>query len=83
MGNRLQNCKYLPAWLAADSGLEGILKLLLEKTDMDINITFFGCGHTLLLTAAKTGNDKVLKVILEKDQVCLNQANKNGLTSFL
>ena len=57
MGNRLQNCKYLPAWLAADSGLEGILKLLLEKTDMDINRTFRKYGHTLLLEAAIMGNN--------------------------
>ena len=80
MSNILQIFIYWFALLATHTGQEWILKLLLEKTDMDINIEFFGWGDTLLLQAARTGNDKVLKVILEKEQVSLNKTNKNGDT---
>ena len=74
--NILQSCKHWLAMIVTEIlSNEGILKFMLEKTDIDINRKFCGDDYTLLLSAAKIGNEKVLKIILEKEEVLVNQAD--------
>jgi len=68
-----------PLTWAAGNGHEGVVKLLLEREDVDPNLPNRD-GDTPLGCAAITGYDGVVKLLLERLNVDPNHQCMNGLT---
>jgi ankyrin repeat domain-containing protein 50 len=63
-------------------GLEALLKLLLEKNDVDLN-SKDSCDRTPLLWAVAEGHVQVVKRLLEEDSVDLNLKDNRGWTPLM
>jgi len=62
------------AW-AARRGHEGVVRVLLEQSDVNPNTADTQCGRTLLSWAAKNGHEGVVRVLLERNDVNPNIAD--------
>jgi ankyrin repeat protein len=65
--------------LAAWKGYTEIVKMLLEKDDVDVNKAN-SRGSTPLAYAARWGHSEIVKLLLEKDGVDVNKATSQGST---
>ena len=66
----------LLAW-AAKGGHEGVVKILLERDDVNPNIPD-RYGETPLVIAARKGHEGVVKMLLERNDVNLNTRDRYG-----
>ena len=69
------------AW-ASTRGHEGVVRVLLEKTDVNSGTPGTKYGSTPLLWAAENGHEGVVRILLERRDVNLNKVNKQGRTSL-
>jgi len=72
-----------PLSWAAEKGHEGIVKLLLERRDINPNTSDTIYGRTPLLWAAGTGHEEIVKLLLESRNVNPNISSKSGQTPLL
>ena len=68
-----------PLIIAAYKGHSEVVKLLLDKKDIQVN-QGDRCGATPLIHAAKKGHLEVVKLLLERDNIHVNQGDKYGYT---
>jgi ankyrin repeat protein len=59
-----------------------IVKLLLERKDIDINIKD-NDGWTTLIFASEYGEIDVIKLLLEREDIDINIKNNNGWTALI
>ncbi|OCK72965.1 ankyrin, partial [Lepidopterella palustris CBS 459.81] len=64
---------------AAENGREGIVKLLVEQDDVDIN-SKDGVGKTPLSWAAKKGRTEVVRLLLTESGININSKDGAGKT---
>ena len=70
-----------PLTWAAREGHEEVVKIILEREDVDPNQRDTRYGRALLSWAAERGNERVVKVLLNREDVNPNQADtSNGRT---
>ena len=67
------------AW-ATRRGHEGVVRVLLERSDIDPNTANTTYGQTPLSLAAMNGHDGVVGILLERNDVNPNKADKWGQT---
>ncbi len=65
---------------AADSGQEAVVKLLLERDDLDVNATVDDLKRTALHLAARNGYAAVVKLLLARGDVDVNSKDHRGNT---
>jgi len=70
------------AW-AAIRGYEGVVKILLEREDINPNQADTGYGRTPLSWAAKNGHEGVVRILLEREGINPDQADNYGQTPLL
>ena len=70
------------AW-AARRGHEGVVRVLLERGDVDPNTANTTYGQTPLSLAAKSGHGGVMGILLERNGIEPNKADKWGQTPLL
>jgi len=70
------------AW-AAIRGYEGVVKILLEREDINPNQADTGYGRTPLSWAAKNGHEGVVRILLEREDINPDQADNYGQTPLL
>jgi ankyrin repeat protein len=76
-----------PLWIAAENGHEAVVKLLLDKEDVNVNSIEYGeygdgdgsDGRPLWM-AAGNGHEAVVKLLLNKEGVSVNSSDKHGRT---
>ena len=73
--NARDNASCTPLFLAAIRGHEGVVKMLLERGDVNLDLTDSRLNRTALMWAAARGNERVVKVFLERECVNLDQAS--------
>ena len=66
---------------AAENGHEAVVRLLLEKEDVDINAKD-NEGMTSLLQAVRCGKDAVARLLLKRVDIDINAKNKEGKTAI-
>jgi ankyrin repeat protein len=70
--------------LAADHGHDTVVKLLLERHDVDVNTKEEENGYTALMLAADRGHDTVVKLLLKRHDVDVNtKAEGSGYTALM
>jgi len=69
-----------PLGWAASEGDEGILKVLLERKDVNPDHADTEYGRTPLSWAAGRGHKGIVKILLKRDDVNPDQADKSGKT---
>ena len=67
------------AW-ASTRGHEGVVRVLLERTDVNFGTSSTEYGSTPLLWAAENGHEGVLKILLERSDANPNNPGKNRRT---
>ena len=68
---------------AAVHGDEGAVKLLLERQDINPNVTDTRCGGTPLIWAVEFGHEAVVKLLLQREDIDPNTADtKYGQTAL-
>jgi ankyrin repeat protein len=68
-----------PLHAAVEGGHVGVVHLLLERDDININAV--DCyGKTPLFTAADSGQEAIVQVLLARDTIDINLASKDGRT---
>ena len=60
---------------AARQGNDGVVKVLLEREDVNPNQADTECGRTPLLWAAEKGHKEVVKILLEREDIDPNKAD--------
>lgn len=68
---------YTPLMDASYYGYDKIVKLLLDKKDIDVNI-FNHLGHSAFSMAVKQGNLKVVQLLLKVPNIDINIIDKDG-----
>jgi len=77
-------CGQTPLLWATKEGHEGVVRILLEREDVNPNQADTECGQTPLSWAAENGHEGVVKILLERGDVNLNQTDiKYGRTPLL
>jgi len=71
-----------PILLAAEDGHEGVVKLLLRRSDVKPDAAD-GYGRTPLLLASSKGREEVVKLLLEQGDVSIDKPDKSGQTPLL
>ena len=66
---------------AAMNGHQAVVKLLLDRDDVAVNI-LDPYGDTPLLCAVKKGHEAVIKLLLDRDDVMINLQNRYGESSL-
>ena len=70
-----------PLSRAAENGHEDVVRLLIERNDVDTNARDDDHnGHTPLSLAAENGHEAVMRLLIERDDVDINSKNKYGRT---
>jgi len=60
---------------AARRGHEGVVRMLLEQSDVNPNAADTQCSQTPLLWAARNGHERVVRIFLERNDVNPNTAD--------
>jgi len=58
-----------PLWWAAENNDEGVVGILLERSDLNPNTINTGCGLTLLSLAARVGYEEMVGMLLEQSDI--------------
>ena len=66
------------AW-ASTMGHEGVVRALLERTDVNSDTPDTKYGSTPLLWAAENGRDKLIRILLQRNDVNLTKLSRNDL----
>ena len=76
------SCGQTALCISIMQGRERILKLMLEREDVDIN-AIDTCGDTALILATRLGKGKIVELLLARKDIDINSADKNGLTPLM
>ena len=69
------------AW-ASTMGHEGVVRVLLERTDVNSGTPSTKYGSALLLWAAVNRRDKLTRILLQRNDVNLTKLGRNGLAAL-
>jgi len=72
-----------PLSWAAEKGHGAIVRLLIERDDVDVNAKERGYGWTPLLWAAESGHEVVVRLLVERDDVDVNAKDLNWVDTTL
>jgi uncharacterized protein len=61
---------------ASEEGHVEIVKIILEKANIDINQQNKIYGRTALMYASRIGHKEIVKMLLEKENIEINQTDK-------
>ena len=75
-------CRTPLSW-AAENGHEGMVKLLLERKDVNPNTRDTKYGQTPLVWAADKGHEEIVKLLLGQKDVNPNSSSESGRTPLL
>ncbi|EPS38466.1 hypothetical protein H072_7783 [Dactylellina haptotyla CBS 200.50] len=67
-----------PLSYASEHGLPDLLKILLEKNDVDINIRAKSSSKTALMFAAESGDVECTRLLLEEKYLIIDQRDRDG-----
>ncbi|KAF2191735.1 ankyrin, partial [Zopfia rhizophila CBS 207.26] len=70
-----------PLWWAAWKGLDDVVRLLLERNDVDPNaVDNHVNNRTPLMVAVQNGHEAVVRLLLERNNVKFNVRDRSGKT---
>ena len=73
-GNRNQVSARTPLGMVAESGKDTVVKLLIEREDVDVNLPD-GYGNSPLSLAARGGHGRVIELLLTRKDIDINLTN--------
>ena len=71
-----------PISWAAGNGHEGVVRRLIERSDVDVDAKD-DCGSTPLIWAAENGHETVVRLLIERDDVDINAKDNQGKTPLI
>jgi ankyrin repeat protein len=71
-----------PLSLAAEKGHEGVVKLLLARSDIQVDSKDTSFGRTPLLLAAKKGHEGIVKLLLARNDIQVDSKDRYGRTAL-
>jgi hypothetical protein len=71
-----------PLYHAAENGHEHVVRLLLDRSDVDVNMKR-NVKMTLLLVAAEKGFEGIVRALLEKPNIVPDLAGSHGKTALM
>ncbi|WP_131781492.1 ankyrin repeat domain-containing protein [Legionella gresilensis] len=71
-----------PLYIAAKNGNVECIKILLENSEIDVNISLEDDGVTPLHIACENGHLEIVKLLLEHPKIKISMENENGETAL-
>ena len=81
-GGDENKCREFPLSVAVRDGHEAIVKMLLQRKDVDVNQSTSDFGSTALYMCCRNGHTHICKMLLARGEIDVNKAMAAGLTPF-